>query len=48
MFKAISSSMKSWEWELPAGMIDTDDIFPIPIETAKRELEEETGYTAEH
>src|SRR4051812_27271853 len=39
-------AMKSWEWELPAGMIDNESL--PPIETAKRELEEETGYTAKH
>lgn len=44
--KQYRHSMKSWEWELPAGMIDADD--QTPIETAKRELEEETGYSAEH
>ncbi|MEH7252201.1 NUDIX hydrolase [Neobacillus niacini] len=38
--------VKSWEWELPAGMIDPTDI--MPLDAAKRELEEETGYTAEH
>lgn len=37
--------MKSWEWELPAGMIDTES---TPMEVAKKELEEETGYVAEH
>ncbi|MGN1400804.1 MAG: NUDIX hydrolase [Bacillus sp. (in: firmicutes)] len=34
-----------WEWELPAGSIDGED---EPLETAKRELEEETGYQAAH
>jgi 8-oxo-dGTP pyrophosphatase MutT (NUDIX family) len=29
--------------EIPGGMIDKDD---TPLETAKRELEEETGFTA--
>ncbi|SDN58387.1 NUDIX hydrolase [Bacillus sp. OK048] len=38
--------VKSWEWELPAGMIDPTDI--MPLDAAKRELEEETGYTAEY
>jgi ADP-ribose pyrophosphatase len=44
--KQYRHAMKSWEWELPAGMIDREDL--PPIETAKRELEEETGYKAEH
>ncbi|MEW9051213.1 MAG: NUDIX hydrolase [Neobacillus sp.] len=44
--KQYRHAMKSWEWELPAGMIDSEDL--PPIETAKRELEEETGYKAEH
>jgi 8-oxo-dGDP phosphatase len=30
-----------WGWELPGGLIDEDE---EPIETAKRELEQETGY----
>ena len=37
-------AVKSWQWELPAGMIDPED--GEPLETAKRELEEETGYKA--
>jgi ADP-ribose pyrophosphatase len=44
--KQYRHALKSWEWELPAGMIDTPEL--PPIETAKKELEEETGYTAEH
>jgi ADP-ribose pyrophosphatase len=36
-------AVKSWQWELPAGMIDNED---DPLDTAKRELEEETGYIA--
>ena len=39
-------AINSWEWELPAGMIDMEG--NDPIEVAKRELEEETGYVAEH
>ena len=42
--KQYRHAIKSWQWELPAGMIDNDDT--APIETAKRELEEETGYEA--
>jgi ADP-ribose pyrophosphatase len=37
-------AIKSWQWELPAGMIDPED--DTPLEAAKRELEEETGYKA--
>lgn len=44
--KQYRHSLKSWQWELPAGMIDVSDA--EPLETAKRELEEETGYTANH
>ncbi|MEH7179344.1 NUDIX hydrolase [Neobacillus vireti] len=44
--KQYRHALKSWQWELPAGMIDSDGI--SPIEVAKKELEEETGYLAEH
>lgn len=44
--KQYRHALKSWQWELPAGAIDAGD--PAPIDAAKRELEEETGYTAEH
>lgn len=44
--KQYRHAVKSWEWELPAGAIDSSD--PSPLDTAKRELEEETGYIAEH
>ncbi|MBT2686021.1 NUDIX hydrolase [Bacillus sp. ISL-37] len=44
--KQYRHAMKSWEWELPAGTIDPEA--SSPLETAKRELEEETGYVAEH
>lgn len=44
--KQYRHAIKSWQWELPAGRIDTDS--DSPLETAKRELEEETGYTANH
>jgi ADP-ribose pyrophosphatase len=44
--KQYRHAMKSWEWELPAGMIDQDS--DSPLETAKKELEEETGNKAEH
>lgn len=44
--KQYRHALKTWEWELPAGTIDPED--PSPLHTAKRELEEETGYVAEH
>ncbi|MEO2076681.1 MAG: NUDIX hydrolase [Bacillus sp. (in: firmicutes)] len=44
--KQYRHAIKSWEWELPAGMIDPTD--PTPLDSAKKELEEETGYVAEH
>ncbi len=37
-------AVKEWQWELPAGAIDSDDI--EPLSAAKRELEEETGFQA--
>ncbi|MBT2661624.1 NUDIX hydrolase [Bacillus sp. ISL-45] len=39
-------AIKDWQLELPAGRIDIEG--SSPIETAKKELEEETGYFAEH
>jgi len=36
--------IKGWELELPAGLVDDGE---TPRECAKRELEEETGYSAE-
>lgn len=44
--KQYRHAIKNWEWELPAGAIDKSDT--SPLDTAKRELEEETGFTAEH
>jgi len=44
--KQYRHAINSWQWELPAGMIDSEGI--APIEVAKKELEEETGYVAEH
>lgn len=44
--KQYRHALKSWQWELPAGAIDPND--STPLDAAKRELEEETGYTAEH
>lgn len=36
-------AMKSWQYELPAGMLSPGE---DPLDAAKRELEEETGFTA--
>ncbi|MEH7097833.1 NUDIX hydrolase [Neobacillus vireti] len=44
--KQYRHAINSWQWELPAGMIDQEG--SDPMEVAKRELEEETGYVAEH
>ena len=44
--KQYRHAFKTWEWELPAGTIDPED--SSPLLAAKRELEEETGYVAEH
>ncbi|KAF0819672.1 MULTISPECIES: NUDIX hydrolase [unclassified Cytobacillus] len=38
-------AVKQWQWELPAGMIDNEK--DDPLLTAKKELEEETGYQAQ-
>ena len=44
--KQYRHAIKSWEWELPAGMIEKES--DSPQETAKKELEEETGHKAEY
>ncbi len=44
--KQYRHALKSWQWELPAGMIDHSETSPLAV--AKKELEEETGYLAEH
>lgn len=44
--KQYRHALKSWQWELPAGMIDRAEASPLDV--AKMELEEETGYLAEH
>ncbi len=36
-------AIRSWQWELPAGGVDAG---VDPLEMAKRELAEETGYSA--
>jgi ADP-ribose pyrophosphatase len=38
-------ALKDWQLELPAGMLEPG---LSPLEAAKKELEEETGYQAEH
>ncbi|MFD2923028.1 NUDIX hydrolase [Halobacillus naozhouensis] len=44
MLKQYRHAVRQWELELPAGAIDHND---NPLETAKRELLEETGYQAD-
>ncbi len=44
--KQYRHAIKSWQWELPAGMIDKES--DASLDTAKRELEEETGNKAEY
>lgn len=44
--KQYRHALSSWQLELPAGMIDADGL--APLEVAKKELEEETGFVAEH
>jgi ADP-ribose pyrophosphatase len=36
---------QDWQWELPAGMIEKN---LTPLEAAKKELKEETGYTSQN
>jgi ADP-ribose pyrophosphatase len=43
--KQYRHALKDWQWELPAGMIEPGH---TPLDAAKKELEEETGYVAEH
>jgi len=43
IIKQYRHSLKKWEYELPAGMVDTEE---SPEEAARRELTEETGYEA--
>jgi ADP-ribose pyrophosphatase len=38
-------ALQDWQWELPAGMIDEN---LTPLEAAKKELKEETGYTSQN
>lgn len=44
--KQYRHAIKDWQWELPAGTIEPEGVSPLEI--AKKELEEETGYVAEH
>jgi len=43
LIKQYRHSLRSWQYEFPAGMISENE---EPENTAKRELFEETGYTA--
>ena len=38
-------AMQDWVWEIPAGILETDD--NNPLQRAKKELQEESGCTAE-
>ncbi len=42
LVQAFSYPMQSWNWELPGGGGDRE----VPLDAAKRELEEETGIVA--
>jgi ADP-ribose pyrophosphatase len=44
VLKQYRHAMGEWEWELPAGMVEEGE---DPLETAKRELIEETGFEAQ-
>ncbi|WML46707.1 NUDIX hydrolase [Neobacillus sp. PS3-34] len=41
--KQYRHAIKNWQWELPAGMLEEDR---TPLDMAKQELQEETGYSA--
>ncbi len=42
MLKQFRPVIKRWQYEFPAGLIDRGE---TPVEAAKRELKEETGFT---
>lgn len=42
--KQYRHAIESWQWELPAGMLEANR---DPLDMAKQELQEETGYSAE-
>ncbi|MFN6528386.1 NUDIX hydrolase [Nostoc sp. ChiSLP03a] len=46
LVKQYRHGLKKTILELPSGAVETEDFFPI--EAAKRELLEETGYTSNH
>jgi ADP-ribose pyrophosphatase len=45
LLRQFRHAANGWLWELPAGKIDNRE---PPLQTARRELEEEAGFTAEH
>ena len=45
LIRQFRHSVNGWIWELPAGTLERGE---LPAETARRELQEETGCTAQH
>ncbi len=45
LIKQYRPAVREYIWEVPAGILDTDE---EPLVAAKRELAEETGYTAKN